>query len=70
MNKETEEMKNLIYTLDKAQAVAFALVGLVAIYGVIAKGAWWHIGTAVICAAMAVGLWKNAIVDGNEIDLE
>ena len=63
-------MKNLIYTLDKAQAVAFALVGLGCIYGVIAKGAWWHIGTAVICAVMAVGLWKNAIVDEDEIDLE
>ena len=33
-------MKKLIYTLDKAQAVAFALVGLGCIYGVIAKGAW------------------------------
>ena len=63
-------MKNLIYTLDKAQAVAFGLLGLGCLYGVIFKGAWWHIGTAVICAALAVGLWKNAIVDENEIDLE
>lgn len=63
-------MKNLIYTLDKAQAVAFGLLGLGCIYGVIAKGAWWHIGTAVICAAMAVALWKSAIVDEDEVDLE
>ena len=57
-------------TLDKAQAVAFGLLGLGCIYGVIAKGAWWHIGTAAICAAMAVALWKAAIVDEDEIDLE
>ena len=63
-------MKKLIYTLDKAQAVAFALVGLVAIYGAIFKGAWWHIGTAVICAAMAVAMWKAAIVDECEPDYE
>lgn len=63
-------MKKLIYTLDKAQAVAFALVGLVAIYGAIFKGAWWHIGTAVICAALAVGLWNDAIVDESEPDYE
>lgn len=63
-------MKKLIYTLDKAQAVAFALVGLGCIYGVIAKGAWWHIGTAVICAAMAVTLWTDDIVDEDDINLE
>ena len=63
-------MKNLIYTLDKAQAGAFGLLGLVCIYGAIAKGAWWHIGTAAICAAMAVALWKSAIVDEGEMDLE
>ena len=53
-------MKNLIYTLDKAQAIAFTAVGLVTLYGAIAKGAWWHIGTAVICAVMAVVLLKDA----------
>ena len=59
-------MKNLTYTLDKAQAVAFALVGLGCIYGVIAKGAWWHIGTAAICAVLAVALWNDEIVDESE----
>ena len=63
-------MKSIIYTLGKIQTLAFAVLGLGAICGAIFKGAWWHISTAVICAAMAVGLWKNAIVDGNEIDLE
>ena len=63
-------MKKLIYTLDKAQAVAFALVGLVAIYGAIAKGAWWHIGTAVICIAVAFAHLKDAIGNEDEEDLE
>lgn len=63
-------MKKLIYTLDKAQAVAFALVGLGCIYGVIAKGAWWHIGTAVMCGVLGVAMWNAAIVDEGDIDLE
>ena len=63
-------MKNLIYTLDKARAVAFGLLGLGCIYGVIAKGAWWHIGTAVICAAMAFAHLKDAIVNEGEEDME
>ena len=63
-------MKNLIYTLDKAQAVAFGLLGLGCLYGVIFKGAWWHIGTAVICAVMAVALAKDAIANEDEPDLE
>lgn len=53
-------MEKLTYTLDKAQAIAFTVVGLVALYGAIAKGAWWHIGTAVICTAMVVALLKDA----------
>ena len=70
----------MIRVLDRAQAVAFGLLGLGCIYGAIAKGAWWHIGTAVICAVMAVALWKSAtppcpplrggIVDEGEVDLE
>lgn len=50
----------LTYTLGMIQALAFALVGLGCIYGAIFKGAWWHIGTAVICAAMVVVLLKDA----------
>ncbi len=53
-------MENLTYALDKAQAIAFTVVGLVALYGTIAKGAWWHIGTAIICAVMTVALLKDA----------
>lgn len=60
----------MIRVLDRAQAVAFGLLGLGCIYGVIAKGAWWHIGTAVICAVMAVTLWTDDIVDEGELDYE
>ncbi|MBQ8958863.1 MAG: hypothetical protein IJ057_10290 [Bacteroidales bacterium] len=63
-------MRKLTCASDKALAVAFGLLGLGCIYGVIFKGAWWHIGTAAICAAMAVALWKTSIVDENDIDLE
>lgn len=61
---------NLIYTIDMIEAGIFAVLGSVCIYGAIAKGAWWHIGTAAICIVMAVALWKSAIVDEGEIDLE
>ena len=63
-------MKNLIYKLDKALAIAFTVLGLGALYGVIAKGAWWHIGTMVICAVMAVALWNDEIVDEGDPDYE
>ena len=63
-------MENLTYTVGKIQAFAFAVLGLGAIYGAIFKGAWWHIGTAVICAIMAVALWNDEIVDESEPDYE
>lgn len=61
---------NLTYTIDRIEACAFAVLAALCIYGAIAKGAWWHIGTAVICAAMAVTLWTDDIVDEDDIDLE
>lgn len=61
---------NLTYTIDRIEACAFAALAALCIYGAIAKGAWWHIGTAVICAVMAVALWKSAIVYEGEPDLE
>ena len=61
---------NLIYTIDMVLAFIFGVLAFACIYGAIAKGAWWHIGTAAICAAVAVALWKSAIVDEGEIDLE
>ena len=54
---------NLTYTIDRIEACIFAVLAALCIYGAIAKGAWWHIGTAVICAVMAVALWKDDIVD-------
>lgn len=61
---------NLTYTIDRIEACAFAALAALCIYGAIAKGAWWHIGTAVICAVMAVTLWTDDIVDKDDIDLE
>lgn len=61
---------NLTYTIDRIEACAFAALAALCIYGAIAKGAWWHIGTAVICAAMAVTLLTDDIVDEDDIDLE
>lgn len=45
---------NLIVTLDKVYVAAFTAFGAVALYGVIAKGTWWHILTVGICAAIAL----------------
>ena len=61
---------NLIYTIDMIWTFIFEGLAFACLYGAIAKGAWWHIGTAVICAVMAVALWKSAIVDEGEEDLE
>ena len=36
---------NLTYTIDRIEACAFAVLAALCIYGAIAKGAWWHIGT-------------------------
>ena len=61
---------NLTYTIDRIEACAFAALAALCIYGAIAKGAWWHIGTAVICAVMAVVLWNDEIVDEGDPDYE
>ena len=61
---------NLTYTIDRIEACAFAALAALCIYGAIAKGAWWHIGTAVICAVMAVALWNDEIVDEGDPDYE
>ena len=51
---------NSMYTLDMIQAWVFGVLALVAAYGVIAKGAWWHIGTMVICVALVLALRADA----------
>lgn len=61
---------NLTYTIDRIEACAFAVLAALCIYGAIAKGAWWHIGTAAICIAMTVALCKDAITNEGEMDLE
>ena len=49
-----KEENNGILILDKVQEYIFGIVGAVALYGVIIKGAWWHILTVGICAAIAL----------------
>lgn len=61
---------NLIYINDMIWTFIFEGLAFACLFGAIAKGAWWHIGTAAICAAVAVALWKSAIVDEGEEDLE
>ncbi len=61
---------NLTYTIDRIEACIFAVLAALCIYGAIAKGAWWHIGTAVICIAVAFAHLKDAIVNEGEEDME
>lgn len=61
---------NLIYTIDMIWTFIFEGLAFACLYGAIAKGAWWHIGTAVICTVMAVALAKDAIANEDEPDLE
>ena len=55
---------NLIVTLDKVYVAAFAVMGAVALYGVVVKGAWWHILTVGICAAIALA--SHASIEKDE----
>jgi hypothetical protein len=61
---------NLTYTIDRIEACIFAVLAALCIYGAIAKGAWWHIGTAVICTAVPFAHLKDAIGNEDEEDLE
>lgn len=42
----------LISTIDRIHVVVFGALAAVAVYGILANGAWWHIGTLAICAAI------------------
>ena len=42
----------LISAIDRIQVVGFGALAAVAAYGIVANGAWWHIGTVAICAAI------------------
>jgi hypothetical protein len=53
-------MNKSIITLDKVFAALFAALGLTAAYGVIVKGAWWHIGTVAIAVVVFGALVRDA----------
>jgi hypothetical protein len=44
--------RTLISTIDRIQVVGSGALAAVAAYGILANGAWWHIGTVAICAAI------------------
>ena len=51
---------SLIYINDMIWVCIFTVLACICIYGAIAKGAWWHLVTAALCAAVAVAHWKDA----------
>lgn len=58
--------RTLISTIDRIQVVGFGALAVVAAFGVIANGAWWHIGTVAICAAIV----KASLADIKEEEAE
>lgn len=44
--------RTLISAIDRIQVVGFGAMAAVAAYGIVANGAWWHIGTVAVCAAI------------------
>ena len=44
--------RTLISTIHRIQVVGFGSLAAVSVYGILANGAWWHIGTLAICAAI------------------
>ena len=52
---------NSMYINDIIWVCIFTVVACICIYGAIAKGAWWHLGTAALCAVLAVAHWKDAL---------
>lgn len=61
---------NFIYITDMVLAFVFEGLAFACLYGAIAKGAWWHIGTATICIVIAFALLKDAITNEGEKDME
>ena len=61
---------NLIYINDMIWTFIFEGLAFACLYGAIAKGAWWHIGTAAICTVVALAHLKDAISNEGEEDVE
>lgn len=53
-------MNKSIVIFDEVFAALFAALGLSASYGVIVKGAWWHIVTVAICTLLVFVLLNDA----------
>lgn len=53
-------MNKGIIIIDKVFAALFAALGVGATFGVVVKGAYWHIVTVVISVVMIVALLRDA----------
>lgn len=58
MNKQ----HTLISTIDRIQVVGFGAIAALSLYGIIAEGAWWHVVTLAISAAIV----KASVIDIKE----
>lgn len=52
MSKETRQQDAAIRRINIIGAVAFAIVGLMALYGSFIEKAWWHLLTLAFAAVM------------------
>jgi len=50
--------------MNKVTRILWALLGVLAAYGVIIEGAWWHLGTLGICFIMLATFSEKEIQDG------
>lgn len=57
-------MNKGIVIYDKVFAVIFAALGLAEVYGVVIKGAWWHILTVGIASVLVVALVRDIKKEG------
>lgn len=57
-------MNKGIVIFDIVFAVIFTALGLAAVYGVVIKGAWWHILTVGIASVLVVALVRDIKKEG------
>ena len=48
------------YTTDILGAFGFGIIAVLALFAAIALGAWWHLGTALMCSIIADALRTEA----------
>ena len=53
-------MEDMNYTIARINLWIWGILGFACLAGVICYGAWWHIGTVLICFAMFMGNYEDA----------